>query len=232
MNLIGSRTIETERLILRSSKMGEQKRLWEASQNLYYDYELHYFPDGIPWGDIPEEAAQECFILEFNVPVTKFAPVQLTYSVKLTNPSTVPGTYGQYDADGSKGYDGLHTNEEATLYWYSTDLQEGTEVFDRPTVSYTVTGNTPELPEFPDIPEREPEESSTPDEEIDEEETPLTSVPAQDTEEAILVDAPEVLEDEEVPQVDAPQTGRIIGGSLAALSLAAAAVVVLGKKRK
>ena len=29
MNLIGSRTIETERLILRSSKMGEQKRLWE-----------------------------------------------------------------------------------------------------------------------------------------------------------------------------------------------------------
>ena len=29
MNLIGSRTIETERLILRSSKMEEQKRLWE-----------------------------------------------------------------------------------------------------------------------------------------------------------------------------------------------------------
>ncbi len=29
MNLIGSKTIETERLILRSSKMKEQKRLWE-----------------------------------------------------------------------------------------------------------------------------------------------------------------------------------------------------------
>ncbi len=29
MKLIGSRTIETERLILRSSKMKEQKRLWE-----------------------------------------------------------------------------------------------------------------------------------------------------------------------------------------------------------
>ena len=29
MNLIGSKTIETERLILRSSKMEEQKRLWE-----------------------------------------------------------------------------------------------------------------------------------------------------------------------------------------------------------
>ncbi|MDY3800969.1 MAG: hypothetical protein SOZ95_02915 [Bacilli bacterium] len=29
MNLIGSRTIETERLILRSSKMEEQKKLWE-----------------------------------------------------------------------------------------------------------------------------------------------------------------------------------------------------------
>ncbi len=29
MNLIGSKTIETERLVLRSSKMEEQKRLWE-----------------------------------------------------------------------------------------------------------------------------------------------------------------------------------------------------------
>lgn len=29
MNLTGNRTIETERLILRSSKMEEQKRLWE-----------------------------------------------------------------------------------------------------------------------------------------------------------------------------------------------------------
>ena len=29
MNLIGSKTIETERLILKASKMAEQKRLWE-----------------------------------------------------------------------------------------------------------------------------------------------------------------------------------------------------------
>ncbi len=29
MNLIGSKTMETERLTLRSSKLGEQKRLWE-----------------------------------------------------------------------------------------------------------------------------------------------------------------------------------------------------------
>ena len=29
MNLIGSRKIETERLILRSSKMEEQKRFWQ-----------------------------------------------------------------------------------------------------------------------------------------------------------------------------------------------------------
>lgn len=33
MNLIGSKTIETERLILRSSKMEEQKRLWEILMN-------------------------------------------------------------------------------------------------------------------------------------------------------------------------------------------------------
>lgn len=33
MNLIGSKTIETERLILKSSNMKEQKRLWEITMN-------------------------------------------------------------------------------------------------------------------------------------------------------------------------------------------------------
>ena len=33
MNLIGSKTIETERLILRSSTIEEQKRLWEILMN-------------------------------------------------------------------------------------------------------------------------------------------------------------------------------------------------------
>lgn len=204
------------------------------SNDVYYDYELHYFPNGIPWDETSNEAKQECFVIGFNVPVTRFAPVQLTYSVKLTNPSTVPGTYGQYDADGSKGYDGLHTNEAATLYWVSTNWEEGTETFNRPTVSYTVKDTTsPELPDFPD-PDPKPEVSE-PDEEISDPDTPLTSLPSGDTEEAVLVDKPENnenIDDEEVPEVSAPQTGRIIGGSLAALSLAAAAVVILSKKRK
>lgn len=33
MNFLGSKSIETERLILRSSKMEEQKRLWEILMN-------------------------------------------------------------------------------------------------------------------------------------------------------------------------------------------------------
>lgn len=34
----------------------------------------------------------------------------------LKTPKTEPGTYGQYDQDGSQGYDGLYTNNSATLY--------------------------------------------------------------------------------------------------------------------
>ena len=33
-----------------------------------------------------------------NVPVSNFAPVQLTYTVKLTNPKRAAGTYGVFDA--------------------------------------------------------------------------------------------------------------------------------------
>ena len=86
-------------------------------------------------------------------------------------------------------------------------------------------------PELPSFPERDPEVSE-PDEEISEEETPLASAPVQDTEEASLVDAPEAIEDEDVPQVSAPQTGKAVGGAIGALALAAVAVIGLGKKRR
>ncbi len=46
---------------------------------------------------------EEHFVWDINVPVSNFAPVQLTYTVKLMNPKTEAGTYGVYDADGSQG---------------------------------------------------------------------------------------------------------------------------------
>lgn len=49
-------------------------------------------------------------------PVSNFAPVQLTYTVKLINPKAADGTYGKYDRDGSQHYEGLYTNPEAVLY--------------------------------------------------------------------------------------------------------------------
>ena len=55
-----------------------------------YDYIVEYFPG---------EKNAEHFVWTINVPVSNFAPVQLTYKVKLTNPKTASGTYGTYDKD-------------------------------------------------------------------------------------------------------------------------------------
>ncbi len=91
-------------------------------------------------------------------------------------------------------------------------------------------------PELPSFPERDPEvsepEESIPEEEISDPDTPLASLPTDETEEASLVDAPEAIEDEDVPQVSAPQTGKAVGGAIGALALAAVAVIGLGKKRR
>lgn len=44
-----------------------------------YDYVLHYYQNG------KDGKSDECFVWDINVPVSKFAPVSLTYQVKLTN---------------------------------------------------------------------------------------------------------------------------------------------------
>ena len=103
----------------------------ESQDNVSYDYILTYFPaaDG-----------EEHFRWDINVPITNLRHVQLHYTVKLMNPKTEAGTYGTYDPNGSKGYDGLYTNSSATLYPMAT----GTEVlgdgqdFLKPTVSYQI----------------------------------------------------------------------------------------------
>ena len=100
-----------------------------------YLYELEYFP-----GDKQDG---EYFKWSFNTEVNNFTPVQLHYTVKLMNPKTENGTYGKYDADGSKHYEGLLTNNSATLYPVdSTGKEGGQEDFAKPTVSYTVGGGS------------------------------------------------------------------------------------------
>lgn len=90
---------------------------------------------------------EEHFVWKINVPVSNFAPVQLTYTVKLTNPKTIPGTYGQYDENGSQSYTSLYTNNSAILYPVDTNNREGQpQEFPKPTVSYTV-GSTPIIPD-------------------------------------------------------------------------------------
>ncbi|MGN0626665.1 MAG: vWA domain-containing protein [Oscillospiraceae bacterium] len=96
-------------------------------------FELCYYENGI--GDNSEEH----FVWYIYVPVSKFAPVQLTYTVVLTNPQKTEGTYGEYDGNGSRNLGSLYTNNEAILYPVASDGTEGrAEDFPKPTVSYTV----------------------------------------------------------------------------------------------
>lgn len=110
-----------------------------------YAFIVTYYPEG--YGDYPE-----CFIWDINVPVTMDNPVAFSYAVQLMNPQTAPGSYGDYDADGSQGFPGLFTNDEATLFPVNS---EGALLdplyFPRPTVSYTVEGPVdPGVPVSPD----------------------------------------------------------------------------------
>ena len=110
-----------------------------------YDYTLTY--------DYGNGKGTEHFVWEINVPVSNFAPVQLTYTVKLVNPKTTEGTYGVYDKNGDglndetgeklTGNTGLYTNNSATLNPVDSNNMAGIpENFPKPTVSYTVAQET------------------------------------------------------------------------------------------
>lgn len=102
-----------------------------------YPFVLLYYANG------QDGKSEECFVWQINENVSNFAPVQLTYTVKLTNPKTEPGTYGEYDADGSQNKDSLYTNNSATLYPVDSNGDHGIpENFAKPTVSYTVEDPT------------------------------------------------------------------------------------------
>ena len=89
-----------------------------------------------------ENEGTEKFTWYINTNVSNFAPVKLTYKVKLTDPKIASGTYGTYDKDGSKGYNGLHTNNSAVLYPVDSEGNDNyvPEEFSKPTVSYMVSG--------------------------------------------------------------------------------------------
>lgn len=117
---------------LEDNKYGFKPSGNNSDGNNSYDYIVEYFP---------KEKDEENFVWTINVPVSNFAPVQLTYAVKLTNPKTASGTYGTYDKDGSKNYEGLYTNNSAVLSPKNSSGGTGAdETFNKPTVSYTVSG--------------------------------------------------------------------------------------------
>lgn len=97
-------------------------------QNDGYDYELYYY-----------SGVEEHFIWKMNVPVTQFDPVQLIYTVILTNPQEQAGEYGYYDEDGHLNKDNLKTNIRATLHPVDSNGNAlEIEDFLNPTVSYSV----------------------------------------------------------------------------------------------
>jgi hypothetical protein len=96
-----------------------------------YKYEVTYYPE--------DKNANEHFTWKMNVPVTNFEHVSLKYKVKLMNPKEAPGTYGEYDRDGSQGKNSLYTNSKAILHFTDSEKKDRrTEEFAKPTVSYTV----------------------------------------------------------------------------------------------
>ena len=117
---------------LEDNKYGFKPSGNNSDGNNGYDYIVEYFPG---------EKNAEHFVWTINVPVSNFAPVQLTYAVKLTNPKTASGTYGTYDKDGSKNYEGLYTNNSDVLRPVNSNNIKGAEEdFNKPTVDYTVSG--------------------------------------------------------------------------------------------
>ena len=95
-----------------------------------YPYTVTYTPD------------TKTFVWTINENVSNFAPVQLTYTVKLTTPETDPGTYGTEDLKGEKDVPAdkaLFTNESAVLNAInSAGAPVKEQAFPKPSVSYTV----------------------------------------------------------------------------------------------
>lgn len=105
------------------------KNFGTADENGVYPYSVKY---------IPGEEGEEQLVWSINIPVENANRLVLSYDLKLVNKNMTAGTYGQYDRDGSQGYEGIHTNISAVLDYETTEGDTGSKNFPRPTVSYTV----------------------------------------------------------------------------------------------
>ena len=96
---------------------------------------------------IEYNGAADSFTWEINEPVSNFAPVKLSYTVKLAG-TPAAGTHGVMDLNGDGYVDdttthvdvskALYTNESAILTPVATDGEQGEALeFPRPSVSYT-----------------------------------------------------------------------------------------------
>lgn len=184
---VGGETLKTTKINDTSYGFGELR-------DGKYSYVLTYYANG------REDVKDEHFVWQINVPVSNFEPVTLTYTVKLTNPKTEPGTYGQYDQDGSKGYDGLYTNNSATLYPVDSNGTAGEpEEFLKPTVSYTVKKPEPSPSTEPTpVPSTEPSPAPT---------TEPTPAPTTEPTAAPTAEPTAAVTPTPAPESSAPQTG-------------------------
>ena len=195
-----------------------------------YDFVLKYYQKG------QDGNSDECFVWEINVPVSNFAPVQLTYTVKLTNPQTAEGTYGEYDANGKNGSTSLYTNNSAILYPVdSTGVRGAEEAFLKPTVSYTVgNGNVPGTDPTPD-PDPTPDRPSRPNRDDDDWE-PLPNAPVKEDKPAAQTPAQQETETPTAQQPDKynPETGdtTAVFGVMALAAVSLGGIALLGRKKK
>ena len=91
------------------------------------------------------DSTKDAFVWTINENVSNFAPVQLTYTVKLTAPETEPGTYGTEDLKGENlnipAEKALYTNESAVLNAKnSAGAPVMEQVFPKPSLAYTISG--------------------------------------------------------------------------------------------
>lgn len=192
-------------------------------ENDQYDYVLYYYANG------EDGQSEECIVWDINVPVSNFAPVQLTYTVKLMNPQTEPGEYGVYDADGSANENGLWTNLSATLYPVDSNGEAGLpENFRKPSVAYTVKDDSGDIedPDGPDI--------NNPDDPQEGGDTPDPNAPGgQDGDDTGNSGGEEDITDSDTPTTNSPNTGdtSVLCTVCAILMLVAFAGIVVMKRK-
>ena len=129
----GSLKLTVGGMELKSKADGNVTYFGDDAKNLSEDncrFKVLYAPDA------------DGFVWTINENVSNFAPVQLTYTVKLTKPETDPGTYGTEDLKGEKNVPAdkaLFTNKRAVLNAInSAGAQLKPLDFPKPSVSYTV----------------------------------------------------------------------------------------------